>query len=507
MSNFLEAPVTTSEASLKEEALTKLQEELEAKGVVGYVPDQAALEIIVLEILAGMAQNAAVVASTVLNAIFTQFGVQLIRLSFNEGAYATGKTKWTITPEAAVRHIPGGTTIEAGGKGFEVEVETEVPANATELTGVVVRAVERGAEYNGVSGVAQQVNPITYVPEVQFEGETTGGKEEETAEEYRSRLTAYLQLQAPRPITATNFAEITLLIPESYTGSGTTPLGLTIGRATAIDGYSPESAGKGLGNTIIEAKTNTSTTLTEVSTFTGVSLEKTVLPQKHPGSELHWAADAAEFKVLKRGTTAVSKKAAAEMTISPAALKSEAKGKIEVIGTYENERTVTVFIAKREGKTAEANEYSTAVRKLVAEFLEEKRELNFIVYVQSASYSEVRVKATVHVLPGYTEATVLANCKEAIESYLSPGTWGNPTGKETGATAWLNSTQGAGLVRYNQLVGVLEGTPGVQYVLAGAAGLAIGLEEAPGSKVADLTLPGPAALPFTKSANIEITAG
>ena len=289
ISNYVEVPITTSEEQIKEEALTKLQEKLEEKGVVGYSPDPAALEIIALETLAGMAQNANISASTVLNAIFTQFGIQFVKLAFNEGAYATGKTTWTITPAVTVRHIEAGITIEAGGQGFEVEVETEVKANAVSVE-LQVKAVERGVEGNKISGIAQQVNPLTYVTEVVFVGETSGGTEEETSEEYRSRLVAAIALQAPRPITSANYAEMTLLIPETYIGGSRAAIGTIIGRATAIDGYAAESAGKGKGNTKIEAKTNSSTTLTEVSIFTGVSLESTSLPQKHPGSELHWEA-------------------------------------------------------------------------------------------------------------------------------------------------------------------------------------------------------------------------
>jgi hypothetical protein len=240
MSNYVEAAVTTSEIQLQDEALAKLQEELEKAGVVGYVPKEAELGIIVLKVLAGMEQNAAVVASTVLNAVFTQFGVQFLKLAFNEGAYAIASTKWTITPEAAVRHIPAGTTLEAGGKGFEAEVETAVPSSATEVT-LQVRAVARGAEYNKVSGVAQQVNPLTFVPEVQFIGETTGGQEEETAEEYRSRLVAYLKLQAPRPVNAEDFAPFIQAAPVSVAG-------VLVGRATAIDLYDAATSEENVGN-------------------------------------------------------------------------------------------------------------------------------------------------------------------------------------------------------------------------------------------------------------------
>lgn len=490
MSNFFEISFSQSEAALAEEAITRLTELMESKGgFAGWTPSEADLEVILIGVVAGMALNTAQIASVVPNAIFRNFGTELLKVAFNEGAAATGKTKWTVVSSASVRHIPAGTQIEALGQGFYLEGELEVPASTTTLTGVPVVALERGPNGNKVQGEASQVNPIDYVLAVEFEGETSGGEEEESDKEYLERLANYLALQAPRPITAANFAELTLGIPESY-------LGAKIGRATAIDGYNPEIIE-------IEAKTNSSTTLTEVTTFTGVSLESTNLPQKHPGSELHWHADGSEYKALARGTTAVSKPGAGELKISIAALKSEAKGKVEVIGKYGEERCCTVFIAKKEGKTKSENEYTSQVREKILAYLEERRELNFKVFVEPASYSEVRVKCEIHVLPGYVEATVVANVKEAIEAFLSPGTWGNPSGKEN---AWLNATQGANLVRYNQILEVAGAVTGVQYVLSGSTGLSIGLEEAPGSKTADLTLPGPSPLPYTKEAHIEVSA-
>src|SRR5580704_3993519 len=239
---YVKAEITTSEAQIKEEAIAKLKELLELKGVVGWTPNPAALQIIVLEVLAGMAQNAAVVASTVLDAVFTQYGVQFLGLAFNEGAFATASTKWTITPSVGLRQIPAGITIEAGGFGFEVEAETEVKAGATEVT-LQVRAVERGAEYNKVSGVAQQINPLTFVPEVQIIGESANGSEEETAEEYRSRLVAQLQLQAPRPVNAEDFAPFLLGAPETVAG-------VKVGRATAINLYNAETAAENEPNCV-----------------------------------------------------------------------------------------------------------------------------------------------------------------------------------------------------------------------------------------------------------------
>ena len=70
----------------------------------------------------------------------------------------------------------------------------------------------------------------------------------------------------------------------------------------------------------------------------------------------------------------------------------------------------------------------------------------------------------------------------------------------------MNATEAFGVVRYNQLVGVIEAVAGVAYVPSGSAGLAIGLEEAPASKVADLILAGPAPLTETIAAHIVVSA-
>ena len=487
MGEFSRVEVATEASELVDVAVDKLQEELEAKGVVGWEPNEGDLEIILLNVLAPMAANAATVASTVLEATFRKYGTELAKVAYNEGKAATATTTWTQLPEAGkypVRTIPAGTQLEGNGFAFTTETEVTTTSEVSTVT-VNVVAAERGPEYNGVTTMTL-VNNLNYISGVAVVGETTGGTEQETDEAYMNRLAQVLELQAPRPITAGNYAQMVL--------DATT--GVTVGRATAIDGYSPEVIK-------IEGKTTTvKTDLKEVSTFTGVSLESTSLPQKHPGSELHWEADGAKtYTTLARGTTMKAKLGGSEGELNKAALLTAAKGKIEVVGKYEQERTVTVFVLGPEGK-----ELSSGERTTLKTYLEERRELNFKIYVEPPSYNEVRVTATVHCLPGYTESAVVANVKTAVENYLSPKNWGNPSGAASGAQTWLNATEAFGVVRYNQLVGVIEAVAGVAYVPSGSSGLAIGLEEAPASKVADLILAGPAPLTETIAAHIVVSA-
>jgi hypothetical protein len=236
MSAFVEAEVVQNEQALKELARAKLIELVEASGVVGYEAKSAALEVIILSVAAALFAGTAQTSALVLNAIFREFGTQLLKLPFNEGASATGKTKWTIAPAEGVRTIEAGTQIEAGGQGFYVEANTEVKAKATSVELQVI-ALERGVEGNKVSGVAQQINPLDYVLEVQFVGETSGGAEQESDAQYLIRLAAQLQLQAPRPVNAADFAPFILGVP-----SGILPAGIVVERATAIDLYDAATA-------------------------------------------------------------------------------------------------------------------------------------------------------------------------------------------------------------------------------------------------------------------------
>ena len=108
---------------------------------------------------------------------------------------------------------------------------------------VTLVASERGTEYNGLTGTVELVDAIAWVSEVAIVGESSGGVNQETDEEYENRLAGALALQAPRPITAADFATMAFDAP-------TSTIGASVGRATAIDGYNPEAATYGNERTV-----------------------------------------------------------------------------------------------------------------------------------------------------------------------------------------------------------------------------------------------------------------
>jgi hypothetical protein len=95
-----------------------------------------------------------------------------------------------------------------------------------------------------------------------------------------------------------------------------------------------------------------------------------------------------------------------------------------------------------------------------------------------------------------------SDAQTAVLTYLSPATWGNPGAASTGATAWLNASQGFDIVRFNRIISVLESPVSVDYAVAGSVSL--GFSPSP-SGVADLTMLGPACLPQSSASNVQIT--
>lgn len=473
---FVEANLPGNSGLRVAEVLERYQQAVEAKFGVPWEPPSGDQGVILAEILSSLGSDVELEAATVLSAVFRRFGTKLFGTPYNEGAQATGSTTWTLAPEEGKyppRTIPAGTQLEAGGLGFYTS-ETITVAEGDSTVTVPITAVSRGPEYNGASGAAVLLEPFTWAGEITIVGETTGGAEQETDEEYEGRLTAELELQAPRPITASDFAQMTLGVPSSIL-----PTGVVVGRATAIDGYNP-------GTTSLTATTsNKSTTLSEVSSYTGLTV----------GSILSGTG-------IPSGSTVASVNTSAKtLVMSAEATSSNSKETVSSIGSYENERCVTVWVADDEGKalTSEAMEAIEA-------WLKTYREVNFQVFVRAPVYQTVYVTYSIVPLPGYNHETLLAQADGAIEKALSPWLWGNPNRavNTAGKSEWLST--GYEKVRYNALLGVIEAVKGVQYVPHGSSGLEIGFTSSP-TGVEDLTLTGgPVVLPEVSSATIKGTA-
>lgn len=459
MSDFVTIEIDADPTSMVDTGIDRLSDQLAAAGFEGWLPNNANLEIIALNAVAQMAADTANVAATAVPAIFRTYGTKLLGVDYGQGASATVVTTWALA-DTVGHTIPGGIAVTIADLVFYVESDVIVLPGASTAT-VLLVAADAGTLYNGLASPIVPVDQIDWVTSIVATGSSSGGADAEDDDAYQNRLTTELALQAPRPITASDFAAMAMAVPSTIV-----PSGVVVGRATAIDGYDP-SAHTFTGNT-----TNANATVASVSSFTGVTV----------GSMLSGTG-------IQAGTTVLSiNTGASTLVMSKTATATGTGVSITATGSYGNSRTVTTFVTDPTGVAL-----SSPTMTAIANWLASYREVNFLSYVVAPTYTTVYVTFKVKVLPGYDSAATVAAAQSAVLAYLNPQTWGGASASN-GGNQWLNSAQGFNVVRYNKLLGIIEQVPGVDYVPSGSTGLAIGTAPSP-SGTADLTLSGPAPLP------------
>ncbi|MDP9024090.1 MAG: baseplate J/gp47 family protein [Candidatus Eremiobacteraeota bacterium] len=563
MPDFVQAQITQDPTLLLDAGIDSINSNLAANGYQGWSPSDADLAVIILAIVGQWAADLANIAATVLPAVFRAFGTALFKLAYGQGTYATVTTTWTFTSPAPTGGytIAAGKSVLVGGQAFYVQ--TQVVTNTGDTTATVgLVASQTGAAFNGLGGISQVVTPVDqtdWVSSIVTVGPSSGGADQDTDAAYQTKLVNVLALQAPRPITATDFPSFLL---SSVCASQT---GITVGRATGIDGYYPApralSTG-GAGSTVLSCTTvNASPTVTVVTntaqvahvgatvTGTGIPAGATVLASPAPTltsftisanatvgatnnltvsqmdnygpSSLTCNAtfgNASPTVTINTGpypgsvpfvgakVTGTGIPAGATVLASPAPTatgftmsQNSSSAQTGITVTIDQwstvQRTVTSFVTDVNG-----NALSAASMDALSTWLQGFREGGFIASVQPPSTSLVYVTVAVHPLPGYVAATVATAVQNALLTYLNTASWGAPPSGPGPSNTWLNSGSGFNVVRYNKLLTIVGKTLGVDYV----SSLTFGLSASPGGS-ADITLPGPAPLASSSAASIVST--
>lgn len=147
-------------------------------------------------------------------------------------------------------------------------------------------------------------------------------------------------------------------------------------------------------------------------------------------------------------------------------------------GTTGNTRTYTTFVADVSGNSLDASTKAD----LLAD-MQDKREVNFLIYVGDPTYSTVDVTYSVVMQPGFTSADIVAAVNAALTSYFDPGTWGSAIGE---SNEWVSRPS----VYYLDVTTVIRNVQGVDHVVLVTVGLNGGSQSA-----ADHTMTGVAPLP------------
>ncbi len=141
---------------------------------------------------------------------------------------------------------------------------------------------------------------------------------------------------------------------------------------------------------------------------------------------------------------------------------------------------VTVAVQNAEGQPV-----SSAALARVEQVLEGSRVLNLDVHVINPTYTTIDVAFTIDVLPGYDEASVVADAEAELADFLSPARWGTPAGGDE--RGWIDEE----IVRRLDLIGALYRVSGVRHVTV------LTLAENPDAlATSDVALDAPAGLPL-----------
>lgn len=478
MGDFVAAEITTDTTVLVDDAIDSMNANLEAAGFPGWTATDADLSVIMLGIIATIAVDVALVASTVLSAIFRAFGTQLLGIPYITGASATVTTTWVFTAAAPTGGymIPAGAAVIIDGFAFYVPAEIVTATGATSLSTVQLIASETGTAYNnlGGAGVVVQLNDqIDWVQTVTTEGITANGQDAQTDEDYQDKLASTLRLQAPRPITADDFAAMVLSdLCEIQTG-------IVVGRATAVDGYVPSP-------------------LLCTGTTTNTSAAITAMTPPYPGAVPEVGATVTGTGI-PGGATVIASPAPTTTGFSISANATSTNvGQSITVGSWTSvSRAVTVFVADSVG-AALSSPQMTALDVWLTGF----REANFNVYVHAPTYTAIYIACQIHVLPGYDQTVAATSVQAALVAATSPAEWGVQTRPASGAPAtWLNASSGFNVVRVNKLIGIAESIPGVDYVPTGQ--MKVGTAPAPSGTV-DVTLSGQAPLPQSDNTTVSV---
>lgn len=532
---YITTPLETDPDQIAQEVFDRIQSTF-----VNWAPADGNLDTILIEAWAQVVAELRELETDVRDQIFRRLGSSLHGLVPIDATSATGNSTWTMINNLGYT-IEAGTQVAIGATGdesiaFEVASEVVVPPGSTSTAagGVSLVAVEGGANGSGLAGTVDLVDALEHVQSIALVGQTTGGVDAESDDDYLARLVEELRLLTPRPILPEDFA----VLARRVAG---------VARAVAVDLYSPEhnflsvnqssletdttgwaanancsiirssaqaadgTASLRLSSTAsgdMSATTPTGTLgepvtagdqYTALASFRADALARSVRVDVRwytsGGATISTTAGSATADTItgftQASVTAVAPATAVFAAVIPVVVATGGVSELHYVDKVAfrrgaslvwaaggidddtNERTVTVVGVDENGAAL-----SASTKAAVKTLLEAQREVNFVVHVADPAWTTVNVTFTAVTLPGWTPSDVKVRAEQAVANYLDPSLWG----AAIEASDWINERT----LRFGELYAVLNAADGLNYVTA----LTIN-----GAANTDLTLAGIVALP------------
>lgn len=493
MPEYISVPIDTDPDVLATDAFEFLQD-----NVVGWLPREGNFEVWLIEALSRMTAQLRDVTSMVPTSIFRYFGLTLMNIPPVDASQATGYTTWTVVDNLGYT-IPAGTQVSMRDtSGIDhpfvtsADIVIEAGTTSTAVGEVLITAVNPGADSSGLSDPVSLLDVLSFVTNVDLVGQTTGGMDAQTDSDYLNHLVQQLQLMAPRPILAPDFAAMAKNIPGVY-------------RATAIDGLKP--AVDEIQQLIVDGGGGTftltfggQTTPAQPFNVTAAALQTALQALSSIGTNNCFVtggvgaagggtpynirfygtlggADQPLITTNATGLTGSGAKTAVVTTTTPGSARAT-----------NVERYVTVCVIDEAGQPC-----STAIQAQVGQYLDSHREVNFVVPIINPTYTQIDVQTTIKPDAGADPNALQTNTVQAITNYLSASQWGLPAPQTSGGvdpTDWIADNK----VRYLEVAQIINNVPGCAYIVSLQTALHNG-----SPNVVDITMAGDVTLPVPGS--------
>lgn len=489
-----------------------------------WTPSDGNLDVWIIRAIAEKAAENRTLASDVPDDIFASFGAKMVAYPPVDDVAASGNTTWLLT-DTIGHTIPANTYVGIRDGNGDLQTFYTVAdvivapgVNTTAVGEVVIRATEPGTVGNALNNPVELVTTYDWVTSVTLTGPTGGGVDAEDIDSYLNNLARHLQLLSTVPILPADFALAAMdADPGVYRAvaiDGYNPLHnlLTANEAsfeTSVAAYTGTNAALAQSATLsadgADSMRLTAASAADMSAELNVANAKAVTPGQTI-SAVGFFQSAVTTRAVKVGlkfytagnaligaatygatvndpngawaeasVSAIAPATAAKVTVvafvtAPANTEVHYVDKLQIRhgtgtdwvagGTAEtgNIRTITIAAVDANG-----NAVSGAIKTAIQNWINARREQNWVTRVIDPRYTQIDVTTTFKVLAGFDAPTVQADVAATISDYLNPSNWALDPNASSGdqKRTWVEQ----GTVYLNELIALVSNVSGVDRVV------------------------------------------
>jgi hypothetical protein len=194
--SFIDVPFTTDAATLRENAKQRLRDQWE-----DWKGNDGDLEVVQIEAIAPMAQNATETAAQVPPAVFSSI-LQLHGVAPIPGTPATTTVTFVFT-DAGEYTVPAGFEVQIDGVAFTTDDDA---TGTSSVAGVPVTAAVVGEIGSDLPGdVVAPGGGLSFLSDITVDAPTANGTDPESEDDHRNRGSRALELQGKTLVTARDY--------------------------------------------------------------------------------------------------------------------------------------------------------------------------------------------------------------------------------------------------------------------------------------------------------------